>query len=142
MIEAAVRWMESVKPALWRGVALVYFAALTTGTHWPSLRVAAPGPIPLDKILHAIAFCGLAGLLMLSRLVDRSSPRAFAARNIRRSALLALILGAVDELTQALPGQDRFPGWDDFAADAVGIAIALAIAMLLFRRVPIRASRN
>ncbi|MCC6907275.1 MAG: hypothetical protein IT430_04975 [Phycisphaerales bacterium] len=133
MITTTVGWMESVKPGIWRGVALAYFIALTTGTHWPSLRIGAPGPIPLDKILHALAFCGLAGLLMLARIADRSACRAFSARNIWRSALLALILGAIDELTQALPGQDRFPGWPDFAANTVGIAIALAVAMLVFR---------
>ena len=114
---------------------LLYFVALTTGTHWPGLRVGTPGPIPVDKILHALAFCGLSGLLMLTRLLDRASPRAFVHRNIWRCGGAALVLAAIDELTQALPGEDRFPGWDDYAADALGVGIALLVAMLVFSRV-------
>jgi len=127
--------------ARWRWVSLLYFAALTTGTHWPRLRLGAPGPIPVDKILHALAFCGLSGLLMLTRLLDRSSPRAFVRRNIWRCATAVLVLAAIDELTQALPGQNRFPGWDDYAADALGIIIALLVAILVFSRIDSRVHR-
>lgn len=135
MIQWAVRWMEGISPVAWRWIALLYFVALTTGTHWPKLRVGAPGPIPLDKILHTVAFCGLSGLLMLTRLLDRRSVRAFVPRNIWRCTGLTLALAAIDEITQAIPGEDRFPGWDDYAADVVGITIALLVANLLFSRV-------
>ena len=139
MIRPIVWRLERVGVAMWRWVALAYFATLTTGTHWPGLRVGAPGPIPVDKILHALAFCGLAGLLMLTRLLDRASPRAFGRRNIWRAAAAALALAAIDEITQALPGANRFPGWDGFAADALGIAIALMVAMFAFRPVALPA---
>ncbi len=135
MIQSCVRWMEGLSPVAWRWITLLYFVAMTTGTHWPKLRIGAPGPIPLDKILHAVAFCGLSGLLMLTRLLDRRSERAFDPRNIWRCTGLTLALAAVDEITQAIPGEDRFPGWDDYTADAIGIAIALLVAILLFSRV-------
>lgn len=133
MIVRLVRLMERVSPAAWRRVVVVYWLALTAGTHWPSLRVGRPGPIPVDKILHALAFCGLAGLLMLTRWLDGAAPSAFTARNINRCAALALLLAALDELTQAWWRLDRFAQWDDFAADVVGIALAWLVAMLLFR---------
>lgn len=135
MIRLVVLGLERVSAATWRWVTLIYFAALTTGTHWPGLRIGSPGPIPMDKILHALAFCGLSGLLMLTRLLDRTSPRAFVQRNIWRCAAAAAAVAAIDEITQALPGQDRFPGWDDYAADVVGIAVAVMVALFVFRRV-------
>ncbi len=134
MIRALVEQMERVSRSAWRRITLIYWLALTAGTHWPKLRIGAPGPIPVDKILHALAFAGLAGLLMLTRLLDRQTPRAFAARNINRAAAAALALAAIDELTQYWPALDRFARFDDFVADVIGIAAAWCVAMLVFRR--------
>lgn len=142
MITWCVRRMARISPAAWRRVALVYYLVLTTGTHWPKLRVGAPGPIPVDKILHAIAFCGLAGLLMLTRLLERRAPHPFTPRNVLRVTAVTLVLGALDEITQALPGQDRFPGWDDYFANCIGIAIAGLVALMVFRPVAARRSAD
>jgi len=135
MIQAAVRRMERVSPRAWRWIALVYWAALTAGTHWPSLRLGRPGLIPVDKILHAGAFAGVCGLLMLTRWLDRPGVRPFTSRNINRACLAAAILAALDEITQSWVLLDRFAKLDDFIADAVGILIAWLVATLLFQRV-------
>ncbi len=133
MIARPVRLMERISPSVWRRVVVLYWLALTAGTHWPSLRVGRPGPIPVDKILHALAFCGLAGLLMLTRWLDRRAAAAFSARNIHRCTALTLLLAALDEVTQTWGRLDRFARWDDFAADVAGIALAWIVAILLFR---------
>lgn len=135
MIRAAVGRMERVSPRTWGWIALIYWIVVTTGTHWPKLRIGAPGLIPVDKILHAIAFCGLAGLLMLTRRLDRRAGRPFAARNINRACAVAVALAALDELSQTWAPIDRFARLDDFIADVVGILIAWLVATLVFRRV-------
>lgn len=134
MIHTLVELMERVGSRAWRRITLLYWLALTAGTHWPKLRIGAPGLIPVDKILHALAFAGLAGLLMLTRLLDRQAPRSFAARNINRSCAAALVLAVIDEATQHWPALDRFARLDDFIADVIGVALAWGVAMLLFRR--------
>ena len=134
MIRCAVRLMERVHTGAWRWIATLYWIALTLGTHWPSLRVGQPGPIPVDKILHAVAFCGLAGLLMLTRWFDRRAAFSFESGNINRSCLAAVVLAAIDESSQSWAWFDRFARLDDFIADLLGIAVAWTVAMLLFRR--------
>jgi quinol-cytochrome oxidoreductase complex cytochrome b subunit len=133
MIKSLVDRLEAVAIAKWRWTFVIYYIILSTATHWPGMRVGRPGPIPIDKILHIIAFAGLAGFLMLTRWCDRQSTRAFATRNILRSTLVALAAAALDELAQGLPGQDRFVTWSDFAANAAGIAAATLVALFIFK---------
>ncbi|MFW5653389.1 MAG: hypothetical protein ACOC0P_05030, partial [Planctomycetota bacterium] len=51
----------------WRLTFVLYAVALTIGTHLPTFRPPGQQVLPVDKILHLIAFAGLAGLLMLTR---------------------------------------------------------------------------
>jgi len=134
MIKALVDRLERISAKAWRWTFVVYYLALSAGTHWPGLRLGPPTVIPVDKILHMTAFCGAVGFLMLTRWCDRKSPRAFMPRNIWRCAGVGIVLAGLDELSQNLPGQDRFATWEDFAANVLGIAIATLVALTLFRR--------
>lgn len=75
-----------------------------------------------DKVWHLTAFGGLAGLL--SRvLVHFGRPALLAARD---AVLCATALGGVLELLQSLTPY-RSADWADFAADALGTALAYGV---------------
>lgn len=88
---------------LWRLAFALYAGALTIGTHWPRLELGV-GDVPApDKIIHFIAFGGLAFLLWMTGLITRTW----------LVLLVAAIWVFLDEVTQAIPilGR-RFSGWD------------------------------
>lgn len=75
---------------------------------------------PWDKLAHIVFFFSLTLFL--------SGGFNFG---IATTAILALLIGMLDELHQAwLPG--RFPGLDDWLADVVGVI--LAIGLICFRK--------
>ncbi len=77
---------------------------------------------PWDKVVHVAYFFVLALLL-----------RSFIGLPALLVIVLALGLGLADEIHQSfLPG--RTAAWDDFAADAIGVGLALGFAWLVFRR--------
>jgi len=95
----------------WRIVTLVYLAALTTGTHWPELRVGVgPGPPP-DKVLHLLAFGGLTLLVWQCRLFKR----------IWQAGLACALWVLVDEWTQSLAILNRQSSWQDVIAGELGV---------------------
>lgn len=104
----------------WRIALFVAAALVETATHWPKLTLGTPDQ-PVDKLLHATAFCTLTALVVQARLLQR------------RWLVLPLMLAwsAVDELTQGIPGLNRSVDLDDWLADAIGIVLALAFAAAL-----------
>ncbi len=75
-----------------------------------------------DKVWHLIAFGGLTGLLSRAAMhFGRVAPLA-----ARDAALCATVLGGVLELLQSLTAY-RSADWADFAADALGTALAYAV---------------
>ena len=102
----------------------VYWLAIFAGTHLPK----PPDVVPLmnDKVKHFTAYFGL-GLLLCyvsqsPRLVKRFSIIAF----------IGLAYAVVDELTQMLV-PNRFADIADFAADALGIFIAISVYAIVRR---------
>jgi VanZ family protein len=89
------------------------FALLAT--HWPKLEFGSVDS-PVDKLAHAIGYGGLTALCLL----------AFPGRPAWTIGLAMAALGVVDELTQAIPGLNRACDPADWAADLMGITIALA----------------
>lgn len=106
--------------ALRRAVFGVYAGALAAGTHWPRLELGDPARPP-DKMLHFIAFAGLAVMLWEARLVRR------------HATLLAvgLLWIWLDEWTQRLPGLGRVFSYEDIAAGALGFLAATAVLWAL-----------
>lgn len=96
-----------------------YWLALYVGTHLPN-----PPAIPLqpsDKLLHVVAYAGLALLVSLNWSLRR--PLGW-----RRGVAVLVLLAAFavfDELTQILVG--RTCDFYDWLADVVGVLIGLAL---------------
>jgi VanZ family protein len=91
----------------------LYWIAIFTGTHLPSVMDFSPNIH--DKSKHFLAFFGLA-ILLCYVTNSRNYVKRFGV-----IAMTCLIYAAVDEITQAfVPG--RVPDFQDFVADAVGVA--------------------
>jgi hypothetical protein len=100
----------------WRLAFVLYALALATGTHWPKLELhLGDRPAP-DKLIHLVAFGGLAVLLWQTRWVS----------GLGRLALIGLAWSAVDETTQAIPGLGRHLSWLDMIAGQIGIVLVAA----------------
>ena len=93
------------------GAILVLFI----GTHIPKLVIGPPEDGP-DKLLHLFAFAVVTLLLRISDL----------GRTPVRTAVIAMSIAVVDEVTQELPGLNRSFDLLDLVADGGGIALALA----------------
>jgi hypothetical protein len=95
-------------------VALVVYAlVLTVGTHWPALALGSEEQPAPDKLLHMLAFGGLAVLLWRSRWV----------RPLWLVVLLAVVWAAVDELTQGIPVLRRWVSWQAMVAGQMGVIL-------------------
>lgn len=92
-----------------RAMLALYAGALTAGTHWPRLQLGDPEH-PVDKLLHFIAFGGLAFFL--------SRGRYFRSTWSLLAFTVAWIVA--DEFTQALPGLGRSFSFEDILAGAMG----------------------
>jgi len=108
-------------------VALVLYAiALSTLTHWPRLRVENADIPRLDLLAHLGAY-GLLGFI--TGLAAPFGP-VTRARPAALTLAALLLYAAIDESTQAIPGLGRFAGFDDYAANALGLTLGLAAAAL------------
>ena len=103
-------------------VLLVYLTALITGTHLPHPEELISLPSN-DKLLHFGAYFGLA-FLMATRL---QTLRPVTWRALFVIGCLAATTGAVDELTQMLPGINRHCEFADWLADIAGTACGLTV---------------
>jgi hypothetical protein len=100
-------------------VALLLAAGLLGMFVWGGNQPEAAGliPAPWDKLAHLAWFAVLAGLLRVGL-----GPRWTLA-----VVAFCLGIGLWDEWRQlSLPG--RMAGWDDLAADAVGVALGIGLA--------------
>jgi VanZ family protein len=106
-------WQKRARWVFWP-----YAAALFVGTHWPALRIEGPIDRP-DLWTHAAVFAVWTILLTRCGYFGPWTGR----RNIAWSAVVAVLMGAFDEATQAIPVLQRNAAWDDFLADVVGVAL-------------------
>ena len=104
---------------LW-GLVAAYWVALFVGTHFP--LPVPPGSFPGDKIEHLVVFVGLSALLYLA--IWRNCPQRPAEGIV---LCIALVYGAVDEWTQALPFINRSCEFGDWMANAAGTAVGVAM---------------
>ena len=98
----------------------VYFVALFFGTHYPIPEEDISPKVP-DKLLHFLAFVGLAYLLAFWCSTKWSMSTA-------HYAILFTILityGAVDEFSQKLPYLNRTADVNDWLMDLLGSVIGL-----------------
>ena len=110
-----------MKQLVWRwGPVVAYMAAIFVMSSIPGTQVPLPGLWRYDKVVHAIAFAGLAVLTL---------------RATRRPAIaigLTTVYGALDELHQRYtPNRSSDP--EDLLADFVGACIGTALALLTVR---------
>ena len=107
--------------AHWRRTAAVLaILVLLVGTHIPRLVIGPPEDGP-DKLLHFFGFAVIATLLRISDL----------GKSTLRTALLAIGLAILDEVTQELPGLNRSFDVMDLVADGGGTVTALAWCIAL-----------
>lgn len=100
-----------------RRLALVTYAtALSIGTHWPRLQLGDPMHPP-DKMLHFVAFGGLAFFLGQSR---------YLATFVGLAAV-GIVWTAADEASQLFPGLGRTFSWEDLVASASGFLVVTAL---------------
>jgi VanZ family protein len=116
-------WMKATIYGLrWAVLCLVvYWTALFIGTHIPAsylhqIRVS-------DKLLHALAFAGLAFLMAWA-----IPTRPNRILNVLLSALICTIYAGVDEILQIPVG--RQADWYDYFADIIGTIMGLSIYTL------------
>jgi ribosomal protein L37AE/L43A len=101
----------------WRIAFVLYFAAMTVATHWPALDLTDDDRIPSpDKLIHALAFGGLAFLLWRTRWV----------RSRGLVLIVTLAWCAIDEITQSLPVLQREISWADAASSMAGVIVTVA----------------
>lgn len=102
----------------------LYAAGLFTATHWP--KVDIQGPLPrTDLWLHVGAF----GAWTLLAIACGFFGPALSARNLLGCAVMGAAYAGVDEGLQALPFVQRTCAWDDFAADCLGVLLAIILAV-------------
>jgi VanZ family protein len=108
----------------WRWFWLASGTALVLLVTWLCLRPSAGGDqwFPhADKVQHAAAFLGLAGLLLA--LVER---RHYAA-----VCVALLVFGGAIEVAQYLMPYGRSAEWADLAADGLGIVLAALVSLAI-----------
>jgi hypothetical protein len=97
----------------WRVTFVLYALALTVATHWPALALGDETQPAPDKLLHMLAFGGLAVLLWRTRWV----------KSIWLLVLLMLAWAVADELTQGIPILRRWVTWQDTVAGQLSVIL-------------------
>lgn len=106
---------------LWRWLLAAYWVAMLIGTHMPP-RFKAVGEEFHDKVLHFLAFAGLAWLVAMAW---QTSTGVLNRRHLRFIWVAVMIYAMLDELTQ--PPFDRDCSIWDYLADALGSATGLFV---------------
>lgn len=106
--------------------ALLYCSVLFWAGLIPLKSLPGPDFEFADKVWHAAAFGGLAGLTCRA-LKHWGRPPLLAARD---SALLVIALGGLLEILQSFTSY-RSADWADFVADSLGVALAYGIVRAL-----------
>lgn len=109
-------------------VAVCYWLTMFAGTHIPQPELII-GPDVSDKFLHFSAyFCLYVVLAVRTRLIRSQWP------DVRHTLVLTALTtsySAFDELTQGLPGINRFPDLQDAIADCCGVAAAILVMAIV-----------
>lgn len=108
---------------LWRRVFWSYAVLLFIGTHWPNLRVTIPRIERPDLLTHFALFGTWAGLFWAS---------AYAGSPLKLKTLvpvtvIACLYAGIDEGLQAVPIIQRNAAWDDYAANCLGVLLAVLV---------------
>jgi VanZ family protein len=111
-------------------VSLIFYGGLIRIGALPEV-----GFVASDKLLHALAFGGLA--LLLARAAHWFRPRLSQAKKLLFGAAGSSLLGLLLELCQALTVYRSADIWD-WIADTLGALLACALAHVLFAWVPRR----
>ncbi len=131
MIARLVEALEQFPRSSRRRICIIYGVALIIGTHIPRFRLGGSNlVVPPDRILHVLAFGGLAGLLTLAHFINRTQP-IFNRRNIYGSAVIALLWGGITELTQQFLVPGRWANLWDVGCNLTGIGIAVGVGLTL-----------
>jgi VanZ family protein len=115
--------------------AVAYASALFYGG---LIRIGAMpevGFVATDKLLHALAFGGLA--LLLARAAHFLQPSATLAKKLLRGGVGSSLLGLMLEVCQAFTAYRSADIWD-WIADTVGALLAIGVAFVIFAWVPRR----
>lgn len=113
---ASGKWQRAIN-----GFVAAYWIAMFVGTHIPNPE-AIIGPEVSDKLLHFVAYFGLASLLIgRRRLLASQWP---TPRQLSRLLILVGVYAAVDELLQLVPGINRHADVWDALADGAGALTA------------------
>ena len=104
-------------PSFYRQFARWIFLPALALVIWGELKPSGDGPVVWDKLLHFTAYFGLAGIATIA--LGRRKAAAWAA--------VALgVFGGVLEIVQSFVGRDA--EWGDELANALGVAVGLALA--------------
>jgi hypothetical protein len=116
--------------SLVRATFFLYALVLFIGTHWPALKINAPGRP--DLLVHAAIF-SLWTLLLIA--CGFFGP-VLSRRNILTALPVAIVYAAIDESLQAIPWIRRTAALDDYLMNVTGIVAAAALAgtFLILRR--------
>jgi len=112
-----------------RALFSLYAALTVTLTHWPRLKLPFPESRS-DLLIHMTVFslwtAAFIGCSFLGPVLSR--------RNILLGGLASVIYSSIDEVTQGIPGVNRTVALDDALANALGVALAVVLLLLLARR--------
>jgi len=122
--------MTHVLPALGYASAIFYGGLIRIGV------LPEVGFVATDKLLHALAFGGLA--LLLARAAHWFRPSEALAKKLWVGAAVSSLLGLLLEVCQAFTVY-RSADALDWLADTVGALLALGLAFAVFAWIPRRA---
>lgn len=106
---------------LWRWLLAVYWVAMLVGTHVPPTFKAVHEEVS-DKVLHFLAFAGLAWLVAMAW---QTTTGILNRRHLRWIWFAVMLYAMLDEVTQ--PPFDRDASVWDLLADALGAATGLFV---------------
>jgi VanZ family protein len=108
----------------WTVAFVVYVMVIFTATHWPQLKINAPGRP--DLWIHLTVFSLWTVLLTM---LARFGPR-WSRVNICTAGIVTLAYAAFDESTQVfIPG--RTATLEDYGANAGGVLLGTSVLLLI-----------
>ncbi|HYQ41398.1 MAG TPA: VanZ family protein [Polyangiaceae bacterium] len=131
LLNRPLSFATHVFPALGYAGAVFYGGLIRLG---PLPEVT--GWVASDKLLHALAFGGLA--LLLARALHWLRPHLTLARKLWVGLAGSSLLGLLLELCQAFTPYRSSDAWD-WIADSVGALLAIGLALLFLIWIPRRA---
>lgn len=126
----------------WAAAALVvYWVLLFASTHTPASKLPSEPPFPYaDKVVHLVGYAGLAFVAAAAW----TWRRTLYARDYAVLFVALSLYGAIDEVSQMLPGIERNADVVDWAADTLGAMLGLcafALAAAYARQRGLRLAR-